>query len=70
MPTKTTPVKGKHNKPAKKGNATTSGAKDKTKKKKKHKKEYKDEDKGITKPAIRRLARRGSVKRLSGVIHE
>jgi histone H3/H4 len=30
----------------------------------------KDNAKGITKPAIRRLARRGGVKRISGLIYE
>jgi histone H3/H4 len=30
----------------------------------------KDNIKGITKPAIRRLARRGGVKRISGLIYE
>jgi len=30
----------------------------------------KDTNKGITKPAIRRLARRGGVKRISGLVYE
>jgi len=35
-----------------------------------HKKVLRDNIQGITKPAIRRLARRGGVKRLSGTIYE
>jgi len=35
-----------------------------------HRKVLRDNIKGITKPAIRRLARRGGVKRLSGMIYE
>lgn len=35
-----------------------------------HKKVLKDNVQGITKPAIRRLARRGGVKRISGMIYE
>eukprot|EP00998_Keelungia_sp_KM082_P002009 NODE_12434_length_447_cov_79.884375_g12411_i0.p1 GENE.NODE_12434_length_447_cov_79.884375_g12411_i0~~NODE_12434_length_447_cov_79.884375_g12411_i0.p1 ORF type:complete len:107 (-),score=13.41 NODE_12434_length_447_cov_79.884375_g12411_i0:30-350(-) len=35
-----------------------------------HKKNYHDQIQGITKPAIRRLARRGGVKRISGSIYE
>jgi histone H4 len=31
---------------------------------------FADETEGITKPAIRRLARRGGVKRISGLIYE
>jgi len=34
------------------------------------KKVHKDNIQGITKPAIRRLARRGGVKRISGLIYE
>jgi len=34
------------------------------------KKVHRDTIKGVTKPAIRRLARRGGVKRLSGLIYE
>jgi histone H4 len=37
---------------------------------KRHKKVIKDSITGITKPAIRRLARRGGVKRISGGIYE
>jgi len=37
---------------------------------KRHRKVLKDNIKGITKPAIRRLARRGGVKRISGVVYE
>ena len=37
---------------------------------KRHRKVMKDNIKGITKPAIRRLARRGGVKRISGLIYE
>ncbi|AEA38911.1 histon H4 (nucleomorph) [Cryptomonas paramecium] len=37
---------------------------------KRHKKVLKDNIQGITKPAIRRLARRGGVKRISGLIYE
>merc|ERR1739847_117730 len=35
-----------------------------------HRKVLKDNIAGITKPAIRRLARRGGVKRISGLIYE
>ena len=35
-----------------------------------HRKVLRDNIKGITKPAIRRLARRGGVKRISGLIYE
>eukprot|EP01084_Bolivina_argentea_P174209 301756_1 len=37
---------------------------------KRHKKVYKDTIKGITKPALRRLARRGGVKRVSAGCYE
>eukprot|EP00746_Dinoflagellata_sp_MGD_P160563 gnl/MRDRNA2_/MRDRNA2_87391_c0_seq1.p2 gnl/MRDRNA2_/MRDRNA2_87391_c0~~gnl/MRDRNA2_/MRDRNA2_87391_c0_seq1.p2 ORF type:complete len:120 (+),score=32.31 gnl/MRDRNA2_/MRDRNA2_87391_c0_seq1:86-445(+) len=37
---------------------------------KRHRKVLKDNIQGITKPAIRRLARRGGVKRISGLIYE
>ena len=37
---------------------------------KRHRKLMKDNIQGITKPAIRRLARRGGVKRISGLIYE
>ena len=37
---------------------------------KRHRKVLRDNIQGITKPAIRRLARRGGVKRLSGLIYE
>ena len=37
---------------------------------KRHRKVLRDNIKGITKPAIRRLARRGGVKRISGLVYE
>jgi histone H4 len=37
---------------------------------KRHRKKFRDNIQGITKPAIRRLARRGGVKRISGKIYE
>lgn len=37
---------------------------------KRHRKVLRDSITGITKPAIRRLARRGGVKRISGLIYE
>merc|ERR1719160_322060 len=37
---------------------------------KRHRKVVRDNIQGITKPAIRRLARRGGVKRVSGLIYE
>jgi len=37
---------------------------------KRHRKILKDSINGITKPAIRRVARRGGVKRISGMIYE
>jgi len=37
---------------------------------KRHRKVLRDNIQGITKPAIRRLARRGGVKRISGMIYE
>jgi len=37
---------------------------------KRHSKVLRDNIQGITKPAIRRLARRGGVKRISGLIYE
>merc|ERR1712003_464013 len=37
---------------------------------KRHRKVLRDNIHGITKPAIRRLARRGGVKRISGLIYE
>merc|ERR1712182_167055 len=37
---------------------------------KRHRKVLRDKIQGITKPAIRRLARRGGVKRISGLIYE
>jgi histone H4 len=43
--------------------ATRGGAK-------RHRKILRDNIQGITKPAIRRLARRGGVKRISGLIYE
>jgi histone H4 len=35
-----------------------------------HRKVFRDNIQGITEPAIRRLARRGGVKRISGLIYE
>lgn len=55
-PTKTTAGKGK-------GKANPFGAK-------RHRKVLRDNIQGVTKPAIRRLARRGGVKRISGLIYE
>ena len=37
---------------------------------KRHRKQMRDNIQGITKPAIRRLARRGGVKRISGLMYE
>ena len=37
---------------------------------KRHKKVHRDEIQGVTKPAIRRLARRGGVKRINALITE
>ena len=37
---------------------------------KRHRKVLSDNIQGITKPAIRRLARRGGVKRISGLVYE
>lgn len=37
---------------------------------KRHRKVLRDNINGVTKPAIRRLARRGGVKRISGLIYE
>lgn len=37
---------------------------------KRHKKVLRDNIQGITKPAIRRVARRGGVKRISGLVYE
>jgi histone H4 len=37
---------------------------------KRHKKILRDNIQGITRPAIRRLARRGGVKRISGLVYE
>lgn len=37
---------------------------------KRHRKPLRDNIQGITKPAIRRLARRGGVKRISGLVYE
>ena len=37
---------------------------------KRHRKVMRDNIQGITKPAIRRLARRGGVKRISGMMYE
>jgi len=37
---------------------------------KRHRKTFRDSVQGITKPAIRRLARRGGVKRISGLVYE
>ncbi|KAK7926220.1 hypothetical protein WMY93_008530 [Mugilogobius chulae] len=56
--TKYTSSKGKGGKGLGKGGA------------KRHRKVLRDNIQGITKPAIRRLARRGGVKRISGLIYE
>jgi histone H4 len=54
-----------------KGKGVSAGGKGKTGGKgKRHKKVVRDNIQGITKPAIRRLARRGGVKRVSGLIYE
>lgn len=37
---------------------------------KRHRKVLRDNIKGITKPAIKRLARRGGIKRISGLLYE
>lgn len=37
---------------------------------KRHRKVLRDTIQGVTKPAIRRLARRGGVKRISGLVYE
>lgn len=37
---------------------------------KRHRKVLRDNIQGVTKPAIRRLARRGGVKRISGLVYE
>lgn len=37
---------------------------------KRHRRVFRDSIQGITKPAIRRLARRGGVRRMSGLIYE
>lgn len=37
---------------------------------KRHRRKLRDSIQGITKPAIRRLARRGGVKRINGMIYE
>ena len=37
---------------------------------KRHRKVLRDKMAGVTKPALRRLARRGGVKRLSGLVYE
>lgn len=37
---------------------------------KRHRKVWRDSIQGITRPAIRRLARRGGVKRISGLIYD
>lgn len=37
---------------------------------KRHKKTFRDQIKGITKPALRRLARRAGVKRISGGVYD
>jgi histone H4 len=48
----------------------SQGAKGLGKGAKRHRKILRDNIAGITKPAIRRLARRGGVKRISGLIYE
>lgn len=46
------------------------GGKGKGKGAKRHRKLLRDNISGVTKPAIRRLARRGGVKRISGLVYE
>ena len=58
LPTTTMSGRGKGGKGLGKGGA------------KRHRKVLRDNIQGITKPAIRRLARRGGVKRISGLIYE
>ena len=57
-------VRNKKNTPVKRGKGLGKGGA------KRHKKVLRDNIQGITKPAIRRLARRGGVKRISGLIYE
>uniref|UniRef100_A0A914QC71 Histone H4 n=1 Tax=Panagrolaimus davidi TaxID=227884 RepID=A0A914QC71_9BILA len=52
------------------GRGKGKGAKGMGKGGKRHNKVFRDNINGITKPAIRRLARRGGVKRISGLIYE
>lgn len=47
-----------------------SGGKGKGKEGMRHRKVLRDNIQGVTKPAIRRLARRGGVKRISGLVYE
>jgi histone H4 len=53
-----------------KGKGGTAGKGKTGGKGKRHRKIVRDNIQGITKPAIRRLARRGGVKRVSGLIYE
>lgn len=48
----------------------TGGGKGKGKGAKRHKKVLRDNIEGITKPALRRLCRRGGVKRISGLVYD
>ena len=52
------------------GKSLSLGGKGGAKGAKRHRKFLRDTIQGITKPAIRRLARRGGVKRISGVIYD
>lgn len=60
---KEAPGLGKGSKGLGKGGKAYSGAK-------RHRRVLRDAVQGVTKPAIRRLARRGGVKRVSGMIYE
>jgi hypothetical protein len=52
------------------GKGLGKGGKGKRFSSKRHRRVQRDSIQGITKPAIRRLARRGGVKRISGLIYE
>lgn len=53
-----------------KGKGKKSSAKSSSSSSVRHRKVLRDNIQGITKPAIRRLARRGGVKRISGLVYE
>ena len=67
MSTRDAAAKGKGKAGAGKGGGGKGTAKGGSKR---HKKVFRDTIKGITKPAIRRLARRAGVKRISGQVYE